>query len=194
MAFFRLIPNLTIMSPKNFEELKEMLEFAVNLGKPTVIRYSRGGEGKEKFEKNKKIEYGKIEKLKDGNDISILAIGKTVERAVTVSKKLEERGFNAEVINVRFLKPLDEKSIINSIKKTSKVIVIEDGTILNGLSTAIKELIINEKLDKIKIQTYAYPDEFIKHGSVEELEKLYNQDAQYIYKEALQLLDKKQKE
>ena len=61
MAFFRLIPNLTIMAPKDFKELEDMMEFAVNVGKPVVIRYPRGGEGKEKFNQHKKIEYQKAE-------------------------------------------------------------------------------------------------------------------------------------
>ena len=80
MAFFRLIPNLTIMAPKDFKELEDMMEFAVNVGKPVVIRYPRGGEGKKKFNQHKKIEYQKAEILKEGKDVSIFAIGKTVER------------------------------------------------------------------------------------------------------------------
>ena len=83
------------------------------------------------------------------------------------------QGINAEVINARFLKPLDEETIKKSIEKTKKVITIEDGTKINGLATAIKELIMDEKLKDIEVTTYAYPDEFIKHGTVEELEKIY---------------------
>ena len=125
--------------------------------------------------------------------MSILAIGKTVERACKVSKMLENNGINTEVINVRFLKPFDKENIKKSIEKTKKVITIEDGTIVNGLSTAVKELIVDEELDKIKIQTYAYPDKFIQHGNVEELEKLYHQDAEYICKNVMKILDKKTK-
>ena len=188
MAFFRLVPNLTIMAPKDFKELEDMLEFAVNLGKPVVIRYPRGGEGKEKFEKSKEIIHGKAEIIKEGKDISILAIGKTVERAVQVSKMLEKEEINAEVINVRFLKPFDIETVKKSISKTKKVITIEDGTIINGLATTVKELINDEKLEKIEIQAYAYPDKFIKHGTVEELEKLYNQDAKFIYDEVMRII------
>ena len=181
MAFFRLVPNLTIMAPKDFKELEDMLEFAVNLGKPVVIRYPRGGEAKEKFNSHEKIEYGKAEVVKKGKDLSIIAIGKTVERAIKVANMLKEEGIEAEVINARFLKPLDKETILNSIQKTKRVITIEDGTAINGLATAIKELVIDEKLENIEIQTYGYPDEFIKHGTVEELEELYHQDAKYIF-------------
>ena len=181
MSFFRLVPNLTIMAPKDFKELEDMLEYAVNLKKPVVIRYPRGGESKEKFEKHEKIREGKAEILKQGKDISIIAIGKTVSRAIEVAKMLEKEKIEAEVINARFLKPLDIETIKKSIEKTKNVITIEDGTIINGLVTAIKELIIDENIENIKIKSYAYPDEFIKHGSVEELEKIYSQYSKSIY-------------
>lgn len=191
MAFFRLVPNLTIMAPKDFKELEDMLEFAVDLGKPVVIRYPRGGEAKEKFSKHGKIEYGKMEVLKKGSDISILAIGKTVERAIQVSEMLEKEGVSAEVINARFLKPFDKETAKKSIQETKRVITIEDGTIINGLATVVKELIIDEKMEKIEIQNYGYPDEFIKHGQVQQLEEIYHQDAEYIYQKSKQILDKK---
>lgn len=173
MAFFRLIPNLTIMAPKDFKELENMLEFAVNLGKPVIIRYPRGGEDLNiKFEKYNSLQEGKAEILQEGNDITIIAIGKMVARAIKISHKLAtEEQKSVEIINARFLKPLDEKTIKTSIEKTKNVITIEDGTKINGLGTAIKELIIDNNLQGINITSYAYPDEFICHGSVEELEK-----------------------
>ena len=176
MAFFRLVPNLTILAPKDFQELEDMLAFAVYLKKPVVIRYPRGGEDKEPFEKHEKIEEGKAEILKEGNDISIFAIGKTVARGIKIAKKLQNMNITAEVINVRFLKPLDVETLKKSIEKTKKVITIEDGTIINGLGTAIKELIVDHHIENVKIKTYAYPDKFIQHGSVDELENIYHLD------------------
>ena len=197
MAFFRLVPNLVIMAPKDFKELEDMLEFAVKLKKPVVIRYPRGGEDSEiKFEKHKKIELGKAEilrsleenefvnlgekigtvqkKLKDGKFVTIIAIGKMVARAEKMAENLKSNsGINAEVINARFLKPLDDKTILKSIERTRNVITIEDGTKINGLATAVKELIVDNNLKDINFKSYAYPDEFIRHGSVEELEKIY---------------------
>ena len=183
MAFFRLVPNLVILAPKDFKELEDMLEFAIDLKKPVVIRYPRGGEDKETFEKHEKIEEGKAEILKEGKDISIFAIGKMVARGMKVAKKLEENNIEAEVINVRFLKPLDVETLKKSIEKTKSVITIEDGTIINGLGTAIKELIIDNNIKDVKIKSYAYPDKFIQHGSVEELEKIYHLDEESILKE-----------
>ena len=186
MAFFRLVPNLTIMAPKDFKELEDMLEFAVNLKKPIIIRYPRGGEDKEKFEKHEKIEEGKSELLKEGKDLTIVTIGKTVARGMKIAKKLQEKNIDAEVINARFLKPLDEENIKKSIEKTKNVVTIEDGTIINGLGTTIKELIIDNNMEDIKIKSYAYPDEFIPHGSVEELEKIYHVDEKSILKDLLE--------
>ena len=172
MAFFRIVPNLTIMAPKDFVEFEKMIEFAIKLGKPVVIRYPRGGEDKYKFNKEEKIELGKAETLTYGKNATIIAIGKTVSKAVKIAEKLEK----VEVINARFLKPLDVEKIKESIAKTKNVIVIEDGTSVGGLTTAIKELIVDENLKNIKFKSFAYPDKFIEHGSVEELEKRYNVD------------------
>ena len=172
MAFFRLIPNLTIMAPKDFKELEDLLEFAINLKKPVVIRYPRGGEEKEiKFNNHTKIKLGRSEIIQKGEDITIIAIGKMVSKAKKMAEKLQnEENKSIEIINARFLKPLDTKTIIQSIEKTKNVIIVEDGTKINGLNTAVKELIAENNLENIKITSYAYPDEFITHGSVEELE------------------------
>lgn len=182
MSFFRLVPNLTIMAPKNFKELEEMLEFAVNLNKPVVIRYPRGGEDEYKIEKQEKLELGKAEILKKGKDLTIIAIGKTVARAMKIAEEIEKENtdISVEVINSRFLKPIDKHTIKKSIEKTKKVITIEDGTIINGLATAVQEIVQEENLQEIKMKNYAYPDKYIQHGSVEELEKIYGLDEETI--------------
>ena len=173
MAFFRIVPNLTIMAPKDFKELEDMLEFAVKLNKPVVIRYPRGGEEKTKLEKHEELKLGKAEILKEGKDITIVAIGKRVAKAMEMAEKLKQNEIDAEVINARFLKPLDKETIKTSIEKTKNVITMEDVTEINGLGTAVEELIVEENLKNIKFKKYAWPDEFIRHGSVEELEKIY---------------------
>ena len=202
MAFFRLVPNLVIMSPKDFRELEDMLEYAVKLNKPIIIRYPRGGEDKNtKFEKHDKIKLGKaeilkridenlkfknqiienqtkneqMEKIKNKPKLSIIAIGKMVSRAMNIAEKIQDK-IDVEVINARFLKPFDNQTIIKCIQKTKNVVTIEDGTIINGLGTTVKELISDNKLEGIKIECFAYPDEFIKHGRVEELEEIYGLD------------------
>ena len=185
MAFFRLVPNLTIMAPKDFREFEDMLEFAINYNGPIVIRYPRGGEDQNvKFEKHEKIETGKAEIIKDfkkdnnknKKKKTIIAIGKMVSRAMNVAKSEEKVGNDVCIINARFLKPLDKESILKRLKQSDKVIIIEDGTRINGLSTVVKEIIAEEKM-LLDIETQAYPDEFIQHGTVEQLEKIYLEGA-----------------
>ena len=215
MAFFRLVPNLVIMAPKDFRELEDMLEYAVKLNKPIVIRYPRGGEDKKtKFEKHNKIKLGKaeilkridenlkfknqiienqtkngqMEKIKNKPKLSIIAIGKMVSRAMNIAEKIQDK-IDVEVINARFLKPFDNQTIIECIQKTKNVVTIEDGTIINGLGTTVKELISDNNLEGIKIECFAYPDEFIKHGKVEELEEIYGLDENSIINKILLLLN-----
>ena len=187
MAFFQIVPNITIMAPKDFEELKQMLEYAFKLNKPVVIRYPRGGEGNTKFIMHSQIAEGKAEVIKYGNDVSIIGIGKMVEKAKEVAELLKIDNIDAEVVNVRFLKPIDEKQIIESINKTKKVVTIEDGTIVGGLYSKICEIANKYNINK-HILGFAYPDEFIRHGSVVELEKLYGLDSSNIYKKVRESL------
>ena len=190
MAFFRLVPNLSILAPKDFKELENMLEFAVNLGKPVVIRYPRGGEDNYQFNSENQIELGKAELLKDGEDITIIAIGKMVARAMKIAEKLQKEDIKAAVINSRFLKPLDKEKIKEFVIKTKIVVTIEDGTIINGLATAVSEVITENGIKDKKILNYAYPDKFIQHGSVAELEKIYGLNEEKIYHDILKELEK----
>ena len=186
MAFFSIVPNLKIMAPKDFKELEQMLEFAIALKKPVVIRYPRGGEGNIKFNNHPEIKIGKCEIIENGNDITIIAIGKMVERAMEVKNLLKANGISAEVINARFLKPLDEKQIISSINKTRKVITIEDGILRSGLSTSIQELLVKYRVVNVKYRSYGYYDKFVKQGNIQELEEINHLDANSIVKDVLE--------
>ena len=115
-----------------------------------------------------------------------MEFGKTVAKAMKIANKIEEKEkITVEVINSRFLKPIDKEKIKKSIEKTKNVITIEDGTIINGLATAVQEIIIKENLNEVKIKNYAYPDEFIRHGEVKELEKIYGLDEETITNEII---------
>ena len=215
LSFFSMIPNLTVMAPKNFEELEQMLEFAVNLGQPVVIRYPRGKEEKigidnkteiepislgktennpttlEKAENhqvslekiaNNSISLGKAEILTQGNDLTIIAIGKTVAKAIKVAEKLKEQGKIAEVINARFLKPLDEQTILTSISKTKNVITIEDNVFCGGLGAHVEDVILKNQISGVKFKAFSWGDSFIEQGKPEELEKLNGLDVESIIK------------
>ncbi len=207
MAFLNIVPNLTIIAPKDFNELKQMLEYAINLGSPVAIRYPRGGEEKNiSFDKIKQTNYeaniqnaekivtGKAEIIEEGQDLTILAIGKMVAKAKIVADILEKQNINAEVINARFLKPIDENTIIESVSKTGKIITIEDGIIEGGLATSTLEVLQKNNMSNKFIKAYGYPDEFIKHGKVEEIEKLYGLDEESIKDDIIQYFEKENKQ
>lgn len=176
LSFFKIIPNIVIMAPKNFEELEKMLEFAVELNRPIVIRYPRGGEGKIKFnntnmdrEASVNIELGKSETLQEGNDVTIIGIGKTVESCMELAKELKKENINAEVINARFIKPFDKETISKSIVKTKKVITMEDNTIVGGLATEVKELIAESNEYNIELKNYGIQDKFMGYATWEDI-------------------------
>lgn len=173
LSFCSIIPNLTVISPKDFIEFEQMLEFSLSLNSPVFIRYPRGGESEIKFDTHVNIVLGKSELLQVGEDISIIAIGNMVPRAIQVAEELNNHGISCEVINARFIKPLDEKSIKKSIEKTKNVITIEDNILNGGLGSKIKDLIIDENLQNIKIKCFGYPDEFVQHGEISEIEEQY---------------------
>ncbi len=178
LSYLSHIPNLVIMAPKDGNELKQMLDFAVNYNGPIAIRYSKGG-FKNELVCTTPLKFGTAEIIKEGKDLTIVAIGKTVGTATKIQEILKDKSI--EIINARFLKPLDKVTILNSIRKTKKVITIEDNVINGGLASSIKDLIVNEK--NIESKFFAYPDEFIKHGRIDEIEKLYRIDAESISKQ-----------
>ena len=172
MSFFKIIPNITILAPKDFKELEKMLKFAVELEKPVVIRYPRGGEAKQEFKKHEEIELCKAEVLQEGKDITIIGIGKTVASCIELAEKLKDEKIEAEVINARFLKPFDKDTIKKSITKTKKVITLEDNTIIGGLGTEVKEIISTDKnMQDIEIDTYGINDEFMGYATWDDIFK-----------------------
>lgn len=170
LSFLSSIPNIVIMAPKNFEELDKMLEFGVNLDKPVFIRYPRGGENFS-FESTEDIELGKAEIVQEGTDLSIIAIGNMVGRAEEVASLLPEK--SVEIINARFLKPLDEETILNSIRKTGHCITMEDNLLKGGLGSAVVEAVNKSDIQDVKIKSFGYDDTFVEHGTVKELEDKY---------------------
>jgi len=185
MAFTNIIPNFTIMAPKDFKELEDMLEFAVNLKKPVLIRYPRGSEEIE-FKTQEKIELGKAEILQKGTEICLIGIGKFVSKAYNISEKLKKQGINSTVINARFLKPIDKKNISEWIGKSKIVVTLEDATTKCGLGTEVERVAFENKLTP-EILKLGYDDEFIKHGTVSEIEQKYQLDEDSVVNKILEL-------
>lgn len=189
LSYLSHIPNMTIMAPKDATEFASMINFAVNYNAPIAIRYPRDGYIEKLCEKQDEIKLGTAETLLEGNDITIVALGKTVMTAMKVAEIFKNRNISAEVINARFLKPLDSSAIINSLKKTHRIITIEDNVITGGLASAVESIIIDEKNVKFK-KFFAYPDEFIKHGTTSEIEDEFGLTPEKITKQILKNIKK----
>ena len=185
MAFTNIIPNFTIMAPKDFAELESMLEFAIQLKKPVLIRYPRGAE-EIRFEKQEKMELGKCEVLQRGKEICLIGIGKFVAKAQLAAERLKEQGIEVSVINSRFLKPLDEATILEFMKKSQIVATLEDASIKCGLGSEIESLAFENKINT-KVVKIGYPDEFVKHGKCDEIEQKYGIDVESIVQKIMEL-------
>ncbi len=186
ISFLTHIPNMTIAAPSDFNELSAMVKYALTEHKgPVAIRYPKGG-NPGNSEKTEKIVLGKGLCIKEGQDVTIVAIGDMVKVAIEVSEIIKQSGVNAEIISARFIKPLDEDLILKSAKKTGFLVTIENNTILGGFGSCVLE-VLNGRGIGIKHKIFAYPDEFITHGSQKELAEMYRLDPKSISEEILRL-------
>lgn len=184
LSFLSHIPNMTILSPCDYSEFSQMLEYAVlKHNGPIVIRYPRG-RGNEQIVEGPSVSLGKGVCIRDGSDITVIAIGSMVDTALKVAADLQKHGISSEVINARFAKPLDMKLIINSAKKTKKVVTFEDNSAIGGFGSNVLEM-LNQRGINVKTKIFGFPDELITHGSRNDLMKKYKLDAESLVSEIL---------
>ncbi|MBS1491999.1 MAG: 1-deoxy-D-xylulose-5-phosphate synthase [Bacteroidetes bacterium] len=180
LTYMRLIPGMVLMAPKDENELRNMLYTATLYKKgPIALRYPRGNALGVEVGEFTQLEIGKGEIVKDGKDIAILAIGNMVDHSLKAAKLLEEYSINAEVVNMRFVKPLDRELLYDVFTRFKKVITIEDNTIIGGFGSAISEFMAQNNF-KNDILIHGIPDRFIEHGKPEELYEELKMDAKGI--------------
>jgi len=190
LSYLSSIPNLTIAVPSDYDEFERMLDFAVfRHDGPIAVRYPRGS-GKRQLAQSAPINRGTGVKLLRGDDVTIVAVGKMVETALTVADLLAQKGVNADVINGRFVKPLDAKMILESVVKTGALATIEDNCIKGGFGSSILELISKNNI-KVKTSTFGFPDIPISHGNRDEIFEKYGLDAITISHDILRMLKDK---
>jgi 1-deoxy-D-xylulose-5-phosphate synthase len=177
IAYLRHIPNLVIMAPKDTTELVTMLNLAIASSQPMAIRYPKGSPG-QVLEKQLTFKIGQAEVLCEGKDATIFALGKMVYPAIQVAKNL--KNYKIGVVNVRFVKPLDEELILTLAKKTKKIITIEDHVVNSGFGSAILELLNANQIKDVRIKCLGFPTEFIEHGNSAILFKKYRLDVEGI--------------
>lgn len=165
-AFLRSIPNMTIMSPKDENELRHMLKTAVDFDGPISIRYPRGsGVGVDISEPVHTLPVGKAEVLHEGKDVCIWAIGSMVQSALDAADVLAERGISVGVVNMRFAKPLDAELLFECAQKYGKLVTMEEGVLAGGVGSAVLEALNSKQLlQQCQVLTLGIPDEFVLHG------------------------------
>ncbi|MCK5305847.1 MAG: 1-deoxy-D-xylulose-5-phosphate synthase [Candidatus Omnitrophica bacterium] len=165
ISYLRHLPNLVIMAPKDANELISMLATAVNIKHPVAIRYPKDKVDAPQVKEHPILPLGRSDVLRKGEDVCLLAYGSMVKEAVEAAVILEKAGIGAEVINARFVKPLDEKMIENIAKCGRKVITIEEGSMLGGFGSAVAEMLQANKEDNVHLRILGLPDKFIEHGN-----------------------------
>ena len=172
LAYLRLIPGMVIMSPKDEAELRNMVYTAVeHCEGPVAVRYPRGSSLGVKLEDGfSQIEIGKSEKLTDGDDIAILAVGSMVEYALKASEILKADRTSCEIINMRFIKPLDTTRLDEIAARHDRIVTLEENNLPGGFGSAVIEY-FNDKNYKNDILRLGIPDKFIDHGTQKELHK-----------------------
>jgi len=188
------IPDIVVLSPRNYSELYKMMEYALyKCTGPVAIRYPRG---KEKlFDLAEKDETPGTktddiipEKLLSGTDITVIAEGSMVETGFNVCRDLISEGFSCDLFDIRKIKPFYEDDILKSIKKTKKVLVMENTLVASGIGSMIESL-VSEKQIQAGVFKIGVKDHILKHGTVDELYKLEGMDKDSVYLKAKQILN-----
>ncbi|MBS1562315.1 MAG: 1-deoxy-D-xylulose-5-phosphate synthase [Bacteroidetes bacterium] len=171
LGYLRTIQGMVVMAPKDEQELRDMLYTAVYsyTAGPIAIRYPRGNGVGVPMRPMQPVEIGKSETLRSGTDVAILAIGKMVSHAMKAAELLEAEGIKAEVINARFVKPLDTAMIDDVARRIGRIITVEDGQIEAGFGSAVAEHLAQGHDHACDLRIHGIPDVFVEHGTQEEL-------------------------
>ena len=181
LAYLKYIPNLTIMAPANETELQDMLNTALTLKNPSVIRYPRGsGTRIASFHRDFDVlEVGKAKLEKEGKDACIVCLGNVLQVCLDAAKDLESKGMSVSVLNMRFLKPFDEQAIKDVLKYTNKIVTVEEGSLIGGMGETVKSVLSGTGA---KIYSIGLPDKFIEHGKQSLIREKYGFSVENIEK------------
>lgn len=194
ISYLRSYPNIVIMAPKDEGELRDMMLTAIEHPAPAAIRYPRGnGHGVDISVAPKKIEIGKSEVLREGDDLAIIAYGSMVYPAVQAAENLGKDGIEAMVVNARFVKPLDAEMILSIAESHRLIVTVEEAYLAGGFGSAVLELLEENGLqDKVKVVRMGVPDRIVTHGDAKLLLAKYGLDADGIYtrvKETVEIME-----
>jgi len=189
ISLLRHLPGMTLCAPKDADELRSMMHSAVNYGGPVSIRYPRGSAvGEAGTGKPDIIEPGKAELIKEGGDLTIVALGTMVEPAMNAVRNLEASGIACALINARFIKPLDGAMILEHAAISGRVLTIEENALQGGFGSAVLELFEENNL-KVDVRRMGVPDSFVEQGTQAELRGALGLDSRGIEQAARFMLD-----
>jgi 1-deoxy-D-xylulose-5-phosphate synthase len=191
-AYLRCLPNMVVMAPKDEDELRHMIATAVaHDSGPIALRYPRGaGVGVSMLGEPHPLPIGKGELVREGTDLTIAAIGSSVLPATRAAEILAEGGISAEVINARFVKPLDNALILKSVGKTGALVTVEEAMLAGGFGSAVLELLAREEIE-LPVDRLGLADKFYDHASQNALRRQAGIDAESIAERAAALISTK---
>lgn len=194
LCYLRNLPNMVVMAPKDENELRRMLVTALKHNGPIALRYPRGAGTGTILEKNiRPLSIGKAELLKEGEDVLILAIGRSVCEALGAHSELAQLGISAAVVNCRFVKPLDVDLICSQVKKIPRIITVEENVRQGGFGSAVLEELNDSGITDFQLERIGIPDIFVEHGSQKLLRSKYGIDAEAIVKSAKNMMSSSSK-
>ena len=182
LSYLSMLPNMTVMAPKNKWELSDMMKFALRQDGPTAIRYPRGMAYDGLEAHRAPMEYGRSEVLFQGEKTAVLAVGTCVKEAEKACEQLKEEGITPTLVNVRFVKPLDEELIETLAARHTHIITVEDNVISGGYGEHVAAFLKERNLP-VKLSTLGIPDRFIEQGSIDILYELCRINAKHIAKQ-----------
>lgn len=181
LSFLRHLPGITLMAPKDENELRHMLKTAIYSGAPMALRYPRGaGYGVPMDVELQTLEIGKGELLLEGSDLCIIAIGSCVYPALQAAEDLRRKGIRAGVVNARFVKPLDAELILATARTAGCIFTVEENALQGGFGSAVLELLYENGLQDVRVKRIGLPDRYIEQGSQAQLRKDLGIDAEGI--------------
>jgi len=189
LAYMRQVPGMTVMAPADEADMQDMLVTALALEGPSSVRYPRGaGEGVEVAREPEALQVGKAKVMREGSDVAILAVGPLAHRAMEAAETLAEEGIEAAVVNVRFVKPMDEELFRSLAQQTGALVTVEEGILAGGFGSAVAEMLADAGMNDVRLRRLGIGDEFVQAGETDLLLAQWNLNADGIAKSVRGLL------
>jgi 1-deoxy-D-xylulose-5-phosphate synthase len=190
IVFMKMIPGMIVMAPSGAQELERMLLTASNCGGPVAIRFPRGIAAGDGGKNAAPVRIGRAKTMKNGRDMTIVCLGPLLNDALAAVKNAENKtGGSIEVIDARFAKPIDKKMIFRSVKKTRRLITVEEGVVEGGFGQSVTAAMQGLGLTDFVVKNMGIPDKFIEHGTMEQLRADCGLSARGIERAIYELID-----